>query len=50
MKKDKATWIVVTMIFAILFLIDLLIPDPLPFIDEILLFLATIITGVRTIW
>jgi hypothetical protein len=32
-------------VFAVLFVLDLVLPDPLPFIDEILLGLATLLFG-----
>jgi len=34
-------------IFAVLFVIDLLVPDPLPFVDEIILAVTTIILARR---
>lgn len=37
-------WIV-TIFFFILLIIDLLIPDPLPFLDEIVLLFATTVAG-----
>ena len=33
------------MVFAVLFLVDLVIPDVVPFIDEILLLVATMLIG-----
>ena len=34
-------------IFAVLFVIDLLVPDPLPFVDEVILAVTTIILARR---
>lgn len=43
MKKiKKSSWKAMTVIFALAFIIDLFIPDPLPFIDETILIAASI--------
>ena len=41
-KKKKGLWGIRWYVWGIAFLILLLVPDPLPFIDEIFLFIMTI--------
>ena len=38
------------LLFAILFVIDLLVPDPIPVVDELLLLIGTILPGAGFVW
>ena len=38
-------WFLMFLVFLVLLVIDLLIPDPLPFVDEIILMILTALTG-----
>ena len=38
-------WVLLFILFVILLIVDLLIADPLPFIDELLLLLGAYLTG-----
>ena len=49
MKKSKFKWIILGFVFFVAFLIDLFIPDPLPFIEEIVLIMLAIISGYKVI-
>jgi len=43
MKKIKRSkWLSIAIILAIAFVIDVFIPDPLPFVDEVLLMFASL--------
>ena len=43
----KVGWILITIILLIATVIDIFIPDPLPFVDEVLLIAGTIWTGLK---
>jgi len=43
-KPTKKKWWIIFIVVAILFICDLFIVDPIPFIDEVILFIATITT------
>lgn len=45
-KKEKK-WQTIGIILGVAFVIDLLIPDPLPFIDEVILLAGTIYAGIK---
>ena len=44
-KKNNISWFVGFIVFSILLILDILIPDPLPLVDEIILFLLTALFG-----
>ena len=46
-KKKKRNWKTIGIILGVAFFIDLLVPDPIVFVDEILLLAGTIFAGVK---
>lgn len=46
-KKKGTNWGTIGLIFGIAFIIDLLIPDPIVFVDEIILLAGTIYSGFK---
>jgi len=46
---EKTLWIAGLYIFLTLFVIDLFLPDPIPFVDEIFFFLVTSIFGIKSL-
>ena len=47
--EDQMKWIIGFGFFAVLLTVDIVIPDPLPLVDEILLGMATMFFGVKMI-
>lgn len=47
-KKKKSKWKILLVIFAVATLIDLFVPDPLPFVDEIALIFLTLLSLYKT--
>ena len=46
-KKKKRNWKTIGIILGVAFFIDLLVPDPIVFVDEVLLLAGTIVAGVK---
>lgn len=46
---EKAGWLLGLSIFMLFFIITLIVPDPLPFVDEILFGMLTTLFGVKSI-
>jgi len=46
-KKKKRNWKTIGIILGVAFFIDLLVPDPIVFVDEVLLLAGTIFAGVK---
>jgi hypothetical protein len=42
-------WGILTIILGILFLIDVVVPDPLPFVDEVVTGLLTLMSAIKTL-
>lgn len=46
-RKSHKGWIVAAVIFGIAALIDIFVPDPVPFVDEIILIGGTMMTAYK---
>ena len=48
-KGRRLFWGIMTIILGILFLVDVAVPDPLPFVDEIVTGLLTLVSAIKTL-
>jgi hypothetical protein len=49
MKTKHKVWLLALLFFGVATLIDLIIPDPLPIVDEVVLIAITLFSGYKTI-
>jgi len=49
MKRKKKIWSIVFIIILTATIIDLIIPDPLPFVDEVILIATTLFSFVKVL-